>query len=105
MDHAKRKRVFERMQTANTQIRLRICASVQSNQGLRCPQTETLATLECFNGDQIPGWDFARVQDNENTHFLRMLKDTFFARRSPYEIGYLKSSKVNLLHLFVKYML
>ena len=30
------------------------CASVQSDHGL-CPQTESLDTKECFNGEEMPG--------------------------------------------------
>ena len=29
-------------------------ASVQSDQGFQCPQTESVATTECFNGEQRP---------------------------------------------------
>ena len=53
------------------------CASAQSDQGLRCPQTKSLDTKECFNGKQKPGWDFAHVQDGVNPHILRMFEDTF----------------------------
>ena len=31
------------------------CASAQSDQGHRCPQTESLDTIECINGEQMPG--------------------------------------------------
>ena len=31
------------------------CASAYSGQGLPCPQTESLNTVECFNGEQMPG--------------------------------------------------
>ena len=31
------------------------CASAQTDQGLRCPLTESLDTTECINGEQIPG--------------------------------------------------
>ena len=30
-------------------------ASAQSNRGLRCPQIESENTIECFNGEQMPG--------------------------------------------------
>ena len=36
---------------------------------------------ECFNGVQMPGWDFAPVQDSMNPHILSMLEDMFFAWR------------------------
>ena len=31
----------------------------QSDQGLRCPLTESLDTIECINREQRPGWDSA----------------------------------------------
>ena len=40
------------------------CAFAQSDQGLRCPLTESLDTIECFDGEQMPGWDFAHVRDD-----------------------------------------
>ena len=30
------------------------CLSIQSDQGLHCPQTESLETIECYNGFQMP---------------------------------------------------
>ena len=42
------KPVFEHMRTAKAQIRLRIA---QSDQGLRCPQTDSLDSIECINGE------------------------------------------------------
>ena len=53
------------------------CAFAQSDQGLHCPQTESLDTTEYFTGDQVPGCDFAHVQDDVNLHILHMLKITF----------------------------
>ena len=53
------------------------CAFARSGQGLCCPQTESLHTIEYFNGEQMPGWDFAHVPDDVNPHILRMLEDTF----------------------------
>ena len=54
------------------------CTSAQSDQGLRCPQTESLDTIE---------WQFqanarvrlTHVQDYLNPHILRILEGTFFA--------------------------
>ena len=34
-------------------------------------------TIECFNGEQMPGWDFALVQDDANPHILHMLEGMF----------------------------
>ena len=45
----------------------------RSGQGLRCPLTEKSETTEWSNGEQMPRWDFAHVQDNVNPHILRML--------------------------------
>ena len=53
------------------------CADEPSDQDLRCPQTESLDTIECFNAKQMPGWDFAHVHDDVNPHILRMLEGTF----------------------------
>ena len=55
------------------------CASAQSDQGLCCPQTESLDTIECFNGEKMPGLDFkiAHVQDDLNSHILYKLEGTF----------------------------
>ena len=36
-------------------------ASAQSDQHLPCPLTESLDTIECINGEQIPGGDFANA--------------------------------------------
>ena len=48
---------------------------VQSDQDLHCPLTESLATTECMNGEQTPGWNIA--QDDLNLHILRMFEGTF----------------------------
>ena len=37
------------------------CASAQSDQGLRFPQTESVDTIECMNREQRPGWYFAHA--------------------------------------------
>ena len=57
MGRAKPKHVFQDMQTAKAQISLR--ASAQHDQDIRCPQTESLDTIKCFNGEQKLGWDCA----------------------------------------------
>ena len=46
-----RKRVLEHVHAA------------QSDQGLCFPLTESLDTIECINGQQMPGWDFAHAWD------------------------------------------
>ena len=49
------------------------CASAQSVQGLRHPLTESLDTIECNNGEQMPGWDFAHAWDKSESFFLPLL--------------------------------
>ena len=51
------------MQTVKAQISL---CTVQSDQGLPCPLTESLDTTECMNGEQRPGRYFADAQDDLN---------------------------------------
>ena len=59
------------------------CASAQSNQGLRCPSTETFDTIECANGEQMPRSDFAHARDgSESVHFA-YVRRPFFAWRGP----------------------
>ena len=53
------------------------CASTQSEQGLRCPQTDSLDTIECISREQIPGWRFEYMQDYVNMHTLRIFEGTF----------------------------
>ena len=53
------------------------CASAQSDQGLHCPLTESLDTIECMNGEQKPGWYLAHAQDDLNLRILRMFVGTF----------------------------
>ena len=48
---------------------LYICENVSSapsDRGLRCPQTESMDTIDRFNGEQMPAQDFAHVQANAN---------------------------------------
>ena len=54
------------------------CSSTQSDQGLRCPQTELLDTIECSSGEQIREWDFAHVQNDANPHILLITKTRLF---------------------------
>ena len=67
LGHVMRKRVFWNMRTVQAQISLHI-------RGIPYPQTETLNTIEYFSGEQMPGWDFAHVQDDLNPDILRMLE-------------------------------
>ena len=55
--------------------------TVQSDQGLRGPQTESLDIIKCFNGEWRPGWDFAHARYDVNLHMLRMLDGTFLLAR------------------------
>ena len=52
IDHAMQKCVIGYMRTAKSPDH---CASVQSDQGLSCPLTESLDTTECMNGEQRTG--------------------------------------------------
>ena len=54
------------------------CASVQLDQGLYSPLTESLDTRECMNGEQKSGRFFAHALDDMNLRILRMLEGTFF---------------------------
>ena len=56
------------------------------HQGIRCPLSESLDTIECFNGKQTPGWGVAHAQDDVNPHILRMLKDVFRLARPIYDM-------------------
>ena len=58
------------------------CASAQSDQGIRCPQTEVLDTKECFNGEQVPWWDLAHAQDAVN-HFVHVRRHAWRANVQP----------------------
>ena len=53
-------------------------ADVQSDQGACCPLTESLATIECINGEQKSGLNFVHVQYDLNLHFLCMFEDSFW---------------------------
>ena len=56
------------------------CASAQTDLGLRCPQTKSFYTIECYNGEQMFIWDFVPAYMDVN---LRMFEGTFYARCSP----------------------
>ena len=66
------------------------------DQGLHCPPTESLDTIECINGKQMPGWDIAHAQGDPALRILRMFDDTFFRSARPsYEVKGLKIQDVN----------
>ena len=52
------------------------CASVQSDRGLHCPLTESLETIKCISGEQMPGWDFAHAR-GESVHFAHVPRHLF----------------------------
>ena len=63
-----------------------------SDQGLYS-QIESLDNIECFNGEKMPGWGFAHVQDD--AHVRRHV----FASRDPYVVNYnVLSSKLEFQH-------
>ena len=45
--------------------------TVQSEQGLLCPLTESLDTTECFNGEQRIAWNFVHMQHDAIPHFRK----------------------------------
>ena len=53
------------------------CASVQDDQEIHCPITESLDTTEGMNGDQMPGWNFAHAQYDLNLCILHMFEGSF----------------------------
>ena len=58
-------------------VSLGICGSEGPDQTARMPSrplTELLDTVEWYNAGQIPGANFAHVQDDVNPHILRMLE-------------------------------
>ena len=60
------------------------CADAQSDQGLCCPLTESLDTVECISGEQMPGWDFVHVQDDVNLDIICIPWRHIFAWRGQY---------------------
>ena len=65
------------------------CASAQSDQGLRCLQTESLDTIECLDGEKCLDETFLRVQDDVKQHILCMLQGTFSLDRPIHNLQYL----------------
>ena len=87
------KRFFRHMQTVKVQINLLIH---KSDQGLLSQQTESLDTIECIKGDQMPGSDFTHTWMNLNMCILRMLEDTF-SLRGPIEYCRMYQLKLTIL--------
>ena len=52
-------------------------ASIQSDQGLHCPLTESLDTTECISGEQRSGLYFTHSQDDLNLQILHMFEGTY----------------------------
>ena len=61
------------------------CADAQSDQGIRCPLTESLDTKECMNGKQKPGLFCACAGWSESAHFTHVWR-YFFAWHGPYTV-------------------
>ena len=72
MGRAMRKRAIGNMRTAKAHISLRMRSLIRAF----AVGTESSDSIECFNGEQMPGWDFADVQNHMNPHILRMLEGT-----------------------------
>ena len=59
-------------------------ASAQSDQGLRCPLTESLDTIQCINGE--PELNFVHASGKfESVHFAHAQRN-LFSWRSPYNV-------------------
>ena len=55
MGRPKRKRIWKNSGICGQRRSRSACASAQPDQGLCCPLTESLKTIECVNGEQMPG--------------------------------------------------
>ena len=54
------------------------CASAQYDQGLRCPLTDSLDTIECINVKQMPASEFAHAWDeSKSVHFAHVRRHLF----------------------------
>ena len=53
------------------------CMNAQFDQGLRCPQPESLDTMKCSNGEQRLSRDILHAQGDVNLHILHVFKGTF----------------------------
>ena len=74
------------------------CMDAQSDQGLRCPQTESLDTIEFCNVQEMPGWDYACARWCLNLHILRIFKGTFFYWRGPDNLRHTQRRAARLLN-------
>ena len=54
----------------------RLISIKSPDQGPCYPQTKSLGTIECFNGEQMPECDFTPVWDDVKLHVLNRLEDT-----------------------------
>ena len=68
-----------------------------AHQGLHCLQTESFDTIECFNGEQVPSWDFAHLKDEVNLHLLC----TFFLLDVPH---FMLDGHIRCLDYYDKYI-
>ena len=70
-----RKRILGQMQTARAQVSMRIRAVWSASLlSANCP----FDTIECINGEQMPGWDFAHAWDeSESVHFAHDQRHLF----------------------------
>ena len=59
------------------------CASMQSDQGLHCPQKEPLDTSECINGEQKARWYFAQACSKAQFHLTQPNKDVIIYAVEP----------------------
>ena len=55
----------------------------QPDRNLPIPLTESLGTTERFNGEQVPGWDFAKRWMNSESVHLAHARRHIFAGHGP----------------------
>ena len=51
-------------------------STAQSDEGNRCPLTESLTLKKCINDEQMPGWDF-KYALGEPRHFAHVRRHFF----------------------------
>ena len=54
-------------------------ADARSDQCLRCPLPESLATVECINGEHRPGWELADAQDDLDLRIIAHVRRQSFS--------------------------
>ena len=73
-------------------------AHAQSDQGLHCPLTESLATIEGMNG-QRPRQYFAHAQDDLNRCIFRVFEGSVSLDEAQLELNTCQSLEINVIKL------